>query len=207
MPPKRVRKPTEKVAKPPAIARSAPAKKRANKKKTSPLPSLRSLSPLSALEASSPPPSTQPVIQIPPAASYLVEYSIFFEYIELKKDTKLGGDLGTFNPRIYPTISLDLTQEYARKGGFATYLYQNEVSIKPLGGKGDPWPIDWVPATSTHWAIHIQPIIDRIASQAKKGQDSTVNLKIKSVFSRYEGKLPQIADTSSAPQSTATASQ
>ena len=202
MPPKRVRKPTEKVAKPPpATARSAPAKKRANKKKTPSHPSPKSPSPLSALEASFSPPSTEPTAQIPPAV-YFVEYSIFFEHVELKKNTEMGGSLARFSPRYYPTVSLELAQEKTRQEGLATYLYQNEVSIKPLGGKGNPYSIVWLPATSEHWAIHIQPIIEQIASHAKRGQDPTINLKIKSVFSRYEGRLPEIADTSSAPQHT-----
>ena len=208
MPPKRVRKPTEKAAKPPpATTRSAPAKKRVNKRKTPLPPSPRPSSPLSALGASSPPPSTQLTAQIPPPVVYFVEYSIFFEHIELRKNTEMGGFSGRFSPRLYPCFCLELAQETARQRGLATYLYQNEVFIKPLGGKGDPWPIDWMPATSLHWAMHIQPIINQIASHAKKGQDPTINLKIKSVFSRYEGRLPEAADTASSAQFTATVSQ
>ena len=137
MPPKRIRKPTEKVAKPSSTTtRSVPAKKRANKKRTLPSPSSRSPSSLSALEVFSPP-STQSTAQIPPPAVYFVEYSIFFEHIELKKDTKFGKDLEMFNFRVYQIINLDLVQDHARKKEFAIYLYQNKVSIKPLKRKRD----------------------------------------------------------------------
>ena len=151
MPPKRVRKSTEKAAKPPsATTRSAPAKKCVNKRKT-PLPfSFRLFSPLSALGASSPPPFTQLTAQIPPLAVYFVEYNIFFEYIELRKNTEMGGFSGRFSSRLYSCFCLELAQETARQRGLATYLYQNEVFIKPLEGKGNSWPIDWMPATSLH---------------------------------------------------------
>ena len=58
--------------------------------------------------------------------------------------------------------------------------------------------------------MHIQPIINQIASHAKKSQDPTVNLKIKSIFSQYEESLFEVKITASGAfitQTTATTSQ
>ncbi|MCJ1327273.1 hypothetical protein MMC10_003941 [Thelotrema lepadinum] len=208
MPSKRVRKPTKKAAEPPPPPPiAAPAQKRARQQKSPPKPHPRSPSPLSSPAASFPPPSAQPAAPIPPPPTFLVQYSVFFEHIELKKHTELGGATGSFSPAHYSVVSLDIAEQKAGKEGLATHLVRNEVSIKPLGGKEYTWTLDWRPATSIEWAMRIKPIINQIASHPKKGQDPTVNLKIESVFSRYEGRLPVAAEAASASQSTATASQ
>ena len=151
MPSNRVRKPTAKAAgSPPTTTRPTPVQKRARQRKPSP-PSLPRSSPFpSASETSSPPPSTQSAAPIPPTAAYIVEYSIFFKRIELKKNTELSGATGIFSPRVYPSVSKNLAQQKARQEGFTTYLFRNEVSIKLLRGKGNPWSIKWMPVTSLH---------------------------------------------------------
>ena len=52
--------------------------------------------------------------------------------------------------------------------------------------------------------MHIEPIIRQIASEAKKGQNSTINLSIKLVYSRFNGFL---SAAPTAAQSATAASQ
>ena len=195
MPSQRARKPT---------ARPAATKKRSRQRKIPSRPSPNPVRPSGSSPPSSPPPSAQKTPPVPPPLAYIVEYSIFFEHIKLKKNTELGGARGSFDPRNYETVSQEIAFRKANKEGLRTYLFQNEVSIKPLGGKGDPWSVEWIPATGTHWAMNIEPIILQIASEAKKGHNSTVCLTIKSVYSQYDGFLPAAPTTA---QSAAAASQ
>ena len=205
MPSKRTRKPTLKVAESiPATAKSAATQKRPGRQKTPPRPSPKPVDPSSSSPPPSPPQSAQKAVPEPPPPAYIIEYSILFEHTVLKKNTELGGARGSFRPRAYVSISQEIASKHAEEKGLANYLFQNEVSIKPPGGKGDPLSVDWMPDTGFYWAMNIEPIILQIASQAKKGQDSTVYLKIKSVYSRFEGYLPPAGTTA---QSTATKSQ
>ena len=146
----------------------------------------------SILDAETPPPPPKPN-----PVHYIVAWTIQFESEMLERSSKVaeidGGCIGGFRASTYKENVEELVKKKTEKEGMRAYCYKNEITIHPLDRKAkNPIIVDWRDFDDLIWNYAARPAIQLLAGEAKKGQSATISVAIETVYSRYQGRLPDI---------------
>lgn len=180
-----------------AAKQAAPAKKPKSSRQTKPTAKAAAATASSQTTEDPTPSSAQSQGEdLPAPIHYLVEFTVLFEAEQLAKSSQLGAiltsDRTNFRAGAYISHCEELARDVIARKGLQTHLYRNTVKIYPLVDRKTRGPIicDWVSFDEEAWRLNIDPIIDRVAAEAKKGTNPTISVEIITIYSRFRDHLP-----------------